>query len=71
MKCDRDEYDDLWKPPIRSQPSGLVEPGASGPLLWGETRSVQENSSVLILKRKARYVAEHIPSEETFENIKA
>lgn len=63
-------YNDLWQPKVRSQPVGLLEPGANGPLLWGNTRSVQKKkSSVSILKRKERYVAKSIPSEETFENI--
>ena len=62
-------YNDLWQPKIRSQPLGLVEPGANRPLLWGKTRGGQKKSPVLILKRKERYVAKSIPSEETFENI--
>lgn len=62
-------YNDLWQPKIRSQPLGLVQPGANGPLLWGKTRSGQKKSPVLILKRKEWYVAKSIPSEETFENI--
>lgn len=39
---DSDVYNDLWQPKIRSQPVGLLEPGANRPLLWGNTRSVQK-----------------------------
>lgn len=67
---DSDVHNDLWQPKIRSQPLGQLEPGANGPLLWGNTRSVQKKKCFTpILKRKERYVAKSIPSEETFENI--